>query len=224
VSAASVRRLALIGALLALSGCSDLFKKDSERTITAGDERAAAGDYRIAIKLYEASLDGTPRTAEVHQKLAMIYDEKLHDPLSALHHFNRYLDLAPEGPHAAEARAFQKRGPAKLEEVFNRAGLITQDEAVRLKKENLDLRMNIVQMKSVRPAAGAASGAAKGEPAPKPVPAGARTYVVQRGDTYATIAAKFYKNKARWPEIRDANFENAVGTPKIRAGQTLVIP
>ena len=49
------------------------------------EKKAKAGDYRGAVTLYEASLDGTAQTAEVHYRLAVIYDEKLRSPLDALH-------------------------------------------------------------------------------------------------------------------------------------------
>jgi tetratricopeptide (TPR) repeat protein len=210
---------------LAAAGCQKMFQKDSDRTLSAADRKAAAGEYRVAIMLYEAALDGTPRTAEIHYKLGTIYDDKLNDPLSALHHFSRYLELAPDGPHAKAARDFQKPGSLRLAESLNRGGLITQEEAVRLKKENLDLRMQIVTLRAQKNAqVAAAAPSAKAEPVPKAIPDGARTYVVQPGDTFSTIAAKFYRNRARWKEIRDANFQGATGTPKITAGQKLAIP
>ena len=211
--------------VLVMSGCEKMFQKDGDRTLAAADRKAAAGEYRVAIMLYEAALDGTPKTAEVHYKLATIYDDKLNNPLGALHHFSRYLELAPDGPHAKAAREFQKPGGLRVAESLNRGGLITQEEAVRLKKENLDLRMQVVTLRAQKNApATAAAAPGKSEPVPKAIAAGARTYVVQPGDTFSSIAAKFYKNRARWKEIRDANFQGATGTPKITAGQKLAIP
>lgn len=201
-------------------GCEKLFQKDTERTVAAADKKAAAGDYRMAIKLYEASMDGTARTADLHYKLALIYDEKLKDPLNALHHFNRYLDLDPGGPHSKEAKVYQKEGALRLAEVLNKGSIVTQEEAIRIKKENLDLRMQVVALKDQRNAPAAGKG---GDGVQKPAPPGSRTYVVQPGDTLALIAQKFYKNKNRWKDIQDANFTGG-GTAKIKPGQTLVIP
>lgn len=202
-------------------GCEKLFQKDSERTVAAADKKAAAGDYRMAIKLYEASMDGTARTADLHYKLALIYDEKLKDPLNALHHFNRYLDLDPSGKHSKEAKAYQKDGALRLAEVLSKGSIVTQEEAIRIKKENLDLRMQVVALRDQRNAPASAAG--KGDGVQKAAPPGSRTYVVQPGDTMALIAQKFYKNKNRWKDIQDANFSGG-GTAKIKPGQTLVIP
>ena len=65
------------------------------RLVKEADWKAAQGDYLWAINLYEAALDGTPQSAEVHFKLALLYDDKMNDPLHALHHFKRYLVLNP---------------------------------------------------------------------------------------------------------------------------------
>ena len=217
---AALTLLAVVG-----GGCEKLFQKDSVRTVEAGDKKVAAGDFRLAVKFYEAALDGTAKTADLHYKIAMLYDDKLHEPLDAVHHFNRCLELAPEGPHAKEAKSHQKEAMLRLSETLNRGALITQTEAVKIKQENLDLRMQLVKLKAQKAAPAPASGPApKSEVVPKPIPPGAKTYTVQKGDTLGSIAAKFYKNKAQWPKIRDANFTGAKGTPPIRAGQQLVIP
>ena len=217
---AVVAALALAGA-----GCEKLFQKDADRTLDAGDKKAAAGDMRMAIKFYEAALDGTARTADVHFKLAMIYDDKLHEPVSALHHFDRYLELVPEGSHAKEAKAHQKEASLRLADSLKGGAFLTQGDAARISKENLRLQMEIVKLKAQKalPAPTKTSGT-KTELVVKPIPAGARTYTVHKGDTLASIAAKFYKNRGSWPKIRDANFEDAKGTPPIHAGQVLHIP
>lgn len=209
------------------TGCERLFQKDSDKTLEAGDKKAAAGDVRMAIKFYEAALDGTPRSADVHFKLAMLYDEKLHDSISALHHLDRYLDLAPDGSHAKEAKAQQKEASLRLADTLKGGAFLTQSDAAKLNKENLRLQMEIVKLKAQKavPAPSTAKTVGpKGEPAMKPIPEGARTHTVQRGDTLGSIANKYYKNKGRWQQIRDANFVDAKGTPSIHAGQVLRIP
>ena len=62
-----------------------------------GDAKSAQGDFARAINLYEAALEDSDstRNAEVHYKLALLYDDRLNDPVGALHHFRRYLALSP---------------------------------------------------------------------------------------------------------------------------------
>ena len=217
---AVVSALALAGA-----GCDKLFQKDGDRTLEAGDKKAAAGDLRMAIKFYEAALDGTARTAEVHFKLAMIYDDKLHESVSALHHLDRYLELAPDGAHAKEAKAHQKEASLRLADTLKGGAFLTQGDAARITRESLRLQMEIVKLKAQKevPAPVKTTGP-KGELVRKEIPAGAKTYTVQKGDNLGLIAARFYKNKGRWSAIRDANWVAAKGTPPIHVGDVLLIP
>jgi nucleoid-associated protein YgaU len=48
--------------------------------------------------------------------------------------------------------------------------------------------------------------------------------VVEKGDTLASIATKYYKNKARAKDILDANFYSADAATKLKIGQKLTIP
>ena len=222
-------RASVIAVVLALAfasaGCDKLFQKDGDRTLEAGDKKAAAGDLRMAIKFYEAALDGTPRTADVHFKLAMIYDEKLHESVSALHHLDRYLELAPDGPHAKEAKAHQKDASLRLADTLKGGAFLTQGDAARITKENLRLQMEIVKLKAQKEAPPAVkTTGTKSELVRKEIPAGAKTYTVRKGDNLGSIAAKFYKNKGRWSAIRDANWVGAKGTPPIHVGDVLMIP
>ena len=59
---------------------------------------------------------------------------------------------------------------------------------------------------------------------PKPIPPGARTHLVEPGETLASIAAKYYKNRGRWKEIQDANNSALGGSANIKPGQRLVNP
>ena len=47
---------------------------------------------------------------------------------------------------------------------------------------------------------------------------------MEPGDTLASIAQKYYRNKARWKDIQDANFVIVDGTVKLKVGMELQIP
>ena len=211
-------------AVLLLPGCNRLFDKGSEENVYAGDKKAAAGDYRAAVALYEAAIDGTAKTAEVHYKLALLYDDKLKSPIDALHHMDRYLELAPPtSTHLRDARAYRKEGEAKLLTQLSNGSPITQQDAVRLKNENQILREQVAALRAQK-ALPAGEVNAKGEPVQKPIPPGARTYTVQPGDTLAKISRHFYNTSVRARDIQDANFNSLDGTVKIKAGMVLIIP
>src|SRR5438132_13767322 len=86
--------------LVLLSACDRMVTSRNTRLVKEADWKAAQGDYLWAINLYEAALDGTPQSAEVHYKLALLYYDKMTDPLHAIHHFKRYMILEPKGAYA----------------------------------------------------------------------------------------------------------------------------
>ena len=221
----------LFAVSLALSGCDQIFDDRNARAADRADKKSAEGDFQAAIQLYEQALDGTEKTADLHYKLAVIHDDKLNDPIGALHHFRRYLELAPKGSHAKDVRSIVKQDELKLAATLNNAGTMTQKDAAQLKNENLALlKKNTELREQARFNAQTAQqqhqkGAKTVEvQQQKPIPPGAKTYVVAHGDTLASISRKFYKGPARWKDIQDANFNTLEGTAKLKPGMTLVIP
>src|ERR1041384_2508880 len=204
-----------------LASCERMVTSRNSRLIKEADWKAAQGDYLWAINLYEAALDGTPQSAEVHFKLALLYEKKLNDPLAALHHFKRYLVLNPEGAHAAEARDFMKRDEVALGTTLSGDSVVTRAEAVRLRNENLRLHKEIDEGPSRPRATVAKSPSKRGE---KEKGAGSKTYVVKEGDTFRSISRKFYKTSRRWTDIRDANEKKVDDPDNLKAGVTLTIP
>lgn len=224
-----MRHFPLLSGAVALgllgSGCDRLFDQGARDDIQDGDKKLRAGDARGAIALYEASLDGTAKSADVHYRLALVYSNNLKSPVDALHHFNRYLELAPNGPHAKEAQEFKAKGTQKVVAEFTKDNAITQAEAVRLKNENQRLQDALAKARKEATIAAAANPLNKsGEGKRKPIPDGARTYTVQPGDNFAKISQKFYNTRTKAQKIQDANFMPHQGTPIIRVGDTLVIP
>ena len=116
------------------------------------DNKSAQGDFERAVNLYEATLDDSPRGAEVHYKLALIYDDKLNDPVSALHHFKRYLALSPNGPHAKDVKDSIKRDEIAALTTLSGDSVITRAEAGRLRNENLTLHKEIEERAASRTA------------------------------------------------------------------------
>src|ERR1700730_12650949 len=129
--------------LLLLAGCERMVTPRNTQLVKEADWKAAQGDYLWAINLYEAALDGTPQSAEVHYKLALLYDDKMNDPLHALHHFKRYLTLNANGKHADEVRGFMKRDEVVLATSLSGDSVLTRAEGARLRNENLSLRKQL---------------------------------------------------------------------------------
>jgi LysM repeat protein len=204
--------------VVALAGCDRMVTSREEQLVKEADAKAAQGDFLWAVNLYEAALDGTPQSAEVHYKLALLYDDKMNDPLHALHHFKRYLTLNANGKHAEEVRGFMKRDEVVLATSLSGDSVLTRAEAARLRNENLNLRKQL----EARPAIADKSPVRHWESEKKK--SGARTYVVEEGDTLASISRKFYKTSSRWKEILNANKKEIDDPDNLKAGQRLNIP
>jgi LysM repeat protein len=207
-----------------LTACDRMGGSRHAQLIQDADTKSAQGDFARAINLYEAALDDSPRCAEVHYKLALLYDDKLNDPVSALHHFRRYLSLSPTGAHAVDVKNSIKHDEIAALTALSGDSLITRSEAARLRNENLNLHKELethaVSARTVidRPQEGDASSK---KTAPKK---GDRSYVVQSGDTLFSISRKFYKSPKRWKEILQANRKSIRDPKKLTVGQSLVIP
>ncbi|MDB6148159.1 MAG: LysM domain/BON superfamily protein [Spartobacteria bacterium] len=213
----------LLTLAFSVSGCDRMITPRNVQIVNDADRKTAQGDYLRAINLYEAALDDSPSCAEIHYKLALLYDDKMNDPLNALHHFKRYLMLNPTGSRANEVKNFMKRDEISLATTLSGDAIVTRSEAVRLKNENLNLRKEIEdRVLKNRSAEKAEARDSKLEKAGKKT--GAKTYVVQSGDTLFSISRKFYKSSHRWMEIRDAN-KNKIGDGgKLKPGESLTIP
>src|SRR5438876_9774912 len=210
--------------LLALisAGCDRMITPRHAQQLKDAESKAAAGDFARAISLYESALEDRPSDAEVHYKLGLLYDDKINDPLNAIHHFKRYLAIAPGGPHAADVKNFVKRDELSLLTSLSGDAVMSRAEATRLRNENLTLRKELDDARGrthIPPERTTASARD-----PRNDDTNSRTYVVQRGDTVASISRKFFETSTRWKEILDANRGVIDNPKKLAAGQTLVIP
>jgi len=216
---------ASLSILVLVSACDRMVTSRNTRLVKEADWKAAQGDYLWAINLYEAALDGTPQSAEVHFKLALLYDDKMNDPLHALHHFKRYLVLDPNGSHAVEVKDFMKRDEVALGTSLSGDSVVTRAEAARLRNENLNLHRQIdVGPAKPRPAADKLSSRHGEKEKAESKKTGSHTYTVKEGDTLTSISRKFYKTSKRWREIRDANEKKIDDPENLKAGLTLTIP
>jgi nucleoid-associated protein YgaU len=219
-----------LGLALAGGGCDGMITSRQAQVIKDAEAKSADGNYLRAITLYESALDGSAKSADIHYRLALLYDDKMHDPLNALHHFKRYLTLAPTGTHASEVKNFMKKDELELGTSLSGDSVVSRAEAARLKNENLALRKDLEDQRArVSSAATEKTSAAKGpdaktESAGKTAPGKSRTYVVREGDTLASISRKFYKSSGHWKKIRSANRSIIDDPGKLKPGQTLTIP
>src|SRR6059058_2362820 len=204
-----------------LAGCDRVGNSRYAQLMQDADNKSAQRDFERAVNLYEAALDDSPRGAEVHYKMALLYDDKLHDPVSALHHFKRYLALSPNGPHAKDVKDSIKRDGIAALTALSGDSVITRAEAGRLRNENLTLHKQLEERAASRTALEKSVGNDVRKPGSRKA---GQTYVVQSGDTLFSISRKFYKSPNRWKAILEANKKNIRNPKDLTVGQALVIP
>lgn len=215
--------LLLAFATVCSPACSRMMTSGASQAVKDAELKAANGEYLDAIALYETALDDSARAAEVHYRMALLYDDKMNDPLHALHHFKRYLTLAPGGEHSDEVKRLMKRDELSLVTSLSGDSVVTRAEAARLRNDNLKLRRELEQPGAQARAAGshADKGAGRSVRA-KPGPP--RSHVVQPGDTLFSLSRQFYHSPERWKDILDANSAAIEDPGKLKVGQTLTIP
>jgi len=138
-----VKLVTLLCITVALAGCDRMITPRSTQIVKDADAKAAEGDYLRAISLYESALDDSAQCADIHYKLAQLYDDRMNDPLNAMHHYKRYLTLNPTGSRATEVKSFMKRDEVTFATTLSGDAIVTRQEAARLKNENLTLRKEL---------------------------------------------------------------------------------
>lgn len=213
-----------------LAGCDRLMTPPAHQAAKDGDAKASTGDLLAAINFYEKALDGSADSAEIHYRLALLYDDKMNDPLNALHHFKRYLTLAPAGRHAAEVKNFMKRDELTVVTTLSGDSVVTRAEAARLRNENLELRRKLEERSAQLRAAAAEKPTGRGgksekSPAPAKSRKGApRSHRVKPGDTLFSLSRKYYNSPDRWKDIQTVNSSRVANPGRLEVGQTLTIP
>ena len=63
------------------------------------------GNATAAVQQYETAIAADPKSAEPHYELGVLYSDKLHDPINAIYHLRKFIELQPNSDKAPNARA-----------------------------------------------------------------------------------------------------------------------
>ena len=159
-------RVLCAAGLLSLGGCDLLTISQSGRGIREGNDAVLRGEFQKAVQHYESALDGTLLTAEAHYRLGLVYEDKLKNQVAALHHFERYLELAPQGQFSTDVRGYVDRLRLVIVSRLAEGTVVPAREATRLKNENLELRQEIAELRDQQSKA----TAGRAVPSPTPIP------------------------------------------------------
>lgn len=146
-----------------ITGCDLLTVSQTGRNIREGNAAVMRGEFQKAVQYYETALDGTMLSAEAHYRLGLVYEDHLKNQVAALHHFERYLELAPQGQYSKDVKGYVDRLRLVIVSSLADGAVLPAKEGTRLKNENLDLRKQIAELRQ-RTSPGS-------RPAPTPSPA-----------------------------------------------------
>lgn len=200
-------------------------------------KRDRAGDVEGAIALYHELLAEDPGLAKAHLELGLLVDRKYEDHITAIYHYNRYLDLRPDTEKRSMIEELIQEDKFLFAMSVNNNPDALVGEMSDLKEEIkgleqdlasardhiAELRQNLAdaQARAVAAESGQTISPARASVPIEPEP---RTYRVQRGDTLSKIAQKVYKDSAQWKRIYDANRETMSRSNDLDVGQVLIIP
>ncbi len=136
----------LVSAVFICGGC------DKIREVTSPDaddennahfqkakEKYGRMDYQGAIDAYERALRQNPNLAKAHLEMALIYEDKFSDHISAIYHFRKYSSLRPGSGKKELVDEFLENSMRQL--MAQDSGILSNEKAeiVRLRAENSTL-------------------------------------------------------------------------------------
>ena len=206
-----------------------------------------SGQNQVALEAFLKVIDKRNGDApESHLEAGQIDLNHIHDPIAAIYHFRKYLELRPNSPQAPMVRdlidtakkQFARQLPGQpLDDYYERTDLL--DLVERLKRENEQMQAELAAIRaeplpteqpirqSIPPAVRSDSQQAavpSRQPPTVPPSSALARHVVARGDTLYSIARRYYGNGNEWRKIYDANRSVMSSETDLKIGTELVIP
>lgn len=174
----------VLTASLALVGCDVANKGDTQyddsRNPYYKQAQVDLGNNNTdgAITDYENALAANPKLATAHYELGNIYANNKSDPVSAIFHFKRYLELAPASDKKDQVTAMIEKQSQAFAASLPNSAVQSADDYAKLQSDNATLKATITQLQTQLAQAQAQSGkhhtgtavAATPTTAPAPMP------------------------------------------------------
>ena len=242
--------LVMAAGLIALTGCdknSGTMEEREERdpNILSGQQYMDQGNYDAAIQEFKLAMVQEPRMARPHLDLATIYQNYVYNPIHAIYHYDRYLELRPESEKSEfileqRQKVFNKFAQTLVDNLPEVQNMLKERNT--LVQQNNDLKRQLAAALKKQSAQPTTTQTASAPVAKKtvtqtvPKSTGSATqaksastqkhqiYHVVGGDTLSKIATKFYGDSGKWDAIYEANKDMMRSPGDLKVGQTLVIP
>ena len=212
------------------TGCSrvsDDRREARDRYLRRAEAAKDAQDIDRAIELCEQALERHPNLALAHRELGLMLDNYRRDYVSALYHYQRYLQLRPDSPNREDIEALIQHCRISFA-----AQIAESPDELKRDLQARDARIRALELEviSLRARSGVASApvpaapAVSATPVSAPAAAAAQVHVVQVGETLGAISTRYYGTPSKWTAIFNANRDKVPDANNVRVGTRLDIP
>lgn len=234
-------------ALCILPGCGPkreyLASEKDDAHFQRGQKLFREGRSEEAMLAFYKVIEGHADAPESHLEVGRIYLENLNDPISAIYHFKKFLEVKPNAEESPMVRqmietakkAFAKTLPGGSYQVGGLERLDFMDLLKQIRAENTALKNELAKYKvrSGKLEAGLPQTPDLNkqskvsfipEPQNKNLLKHARFYTVEPGDTLSQISSKVYGASSYWEKIFGANRDKLDSPHGLKVGQVLKVP
>jgi tetratricopeptide (TPR) repeat protein len=246
---------AVLALLAACEHAGPVSEADAEREVNyqRAKKLCEQGDFAGAAEFYNKAVTVNPEFADAQLELGLLYEGKLGDPIAAIYHYRRFLELKPDSENRHVVEDFIQRAQLSLAAKLPQSPLVDpveltrlQNEKASLLQENAMLRSRVAELEKAASVVEAGTPTAEVMPTASSPPAStlpatgiimasapmtvtaesspARVHVVQRGDTLQSLALRYYGTRSSWERIYQANRNGLFSKDQLKIGQSLVIP
>lgn len=240
-----------------LTGCtrSDLafFDETEDRTYMKAKRFYQDGKYQEALSSFMKVTEEHAVAPESQLEIGRLYLEHIKDPVAAIYHFRKYLEIKPHSEQSAIVRQMIETAQKDFARSLPGPSLLQQDKRLdmlailkQVRAENESLKKELAEYRSKKENQNTIKYiTAEDNKAPKKSEAQLRkenntafipkqtlsktrpavkVYTVGVGDTLSNISTKVYGTSARWNDIYEAN-KDVLNNPKnLKVGQALRMP
>lgn len=105
-------------------------------------------DFQAAAEFYKRALVANPEFADAHLELGLLCDSQLSDPISAIYHYRRYLELRPDSEKKQLVSDFIERAKLSLAAKLPQSPIVDPSDLTRLQNEKAALLQENAQLRT----------------------------------------------------------------------------
>lgn len=242
----------MVLAIILFASCQDrrgmqIASEVDEPHYRRGVQMLRSGQNQVALEAFLKVIEKRNGDApESHLDAGKIYLDHIRDPIAAIYHFRKFLELRPNSPQSPVVRElidtakkeFARTLPGQpLDDHYERVDLLElverlQNENESMKAELAAIRAQPLPMERDGPSVTEDPAITRTVPAPsvsaRTVPpttsSATRRHIVTRGETLYSISKRYYGSGKRWREIYLANRSVMTSETDLKVGTRLVIP